>query len=68
MSIILNAANEIAVDLFLKKRINFTSIVEIIDKCLNDQKFNSADNLEEILEIDKKSRNFAIRISEKFYV
>ncbi len=68
VSVILNAANEIAVDLFLKKRINFTSIVEIIDKCLNDQKFNSANNLEEILEIDKKSRNFAIKISEKFYV
>ena len=68
VSIILNAANEIAVDLFLKKRINFTSIVEIIDKCLNDQKFNSANNLEEIFEIDKKSRNFAIKISEKFYV
>ena len=67
-SIILNAANEIAVDLFLRKRINFTSIVEIIDKCLNDQKFNSANNLEEILEIDKMSRNFAIKISEKFYV
>ena len=68
ISIILNAANEIAVDLFLKKRINFTNIVEIIDKCLNDQNFNPANNLEEILEIDKKSRNFAIKISEKFYV
>ena len=34
-SIILNASNEISVDLFLKKRIKFTSIVEIIDKCLN---------------------------------
>ena len=68
LSIILNAANEVAVDLFLKKRIKFTSIVEIIDKCLNDQNFNSVYNLEEILEIDKKSRVFAIFISENFYV
>ena len=68
VSIILNAANEIAVDLFLKKRINFTSIVEIIDKCLNDQNFNPAHNLDEILEIDKVSRDFAKKISEKFYV
>ena len=67
-SIILNASNEIAVDLFLKKRIKFTSIVEIIDKCLNKQKFNSAKNLEETLEIDKMSRIFAKKISEKFYV
>ena len=68
VSIILNAANEIAVDLFLKKRINFTSIVEIIDKCLNDQNFNPAHDLDEILEIDKVSRIFAKKISEKFYV
>ncbi len=67
-SIVLNASNEIAVDLFLKNRIKFTSIVEIIDKCLNEQKFNSANNLEETLEIDKVSRIFAKKISEKFYV
>ena len=67
-SIVLNASNEIAVDLFLKNRIKFTSIVEIIDKCLNEQKFNSANNLEETLEIDKISRIFAKKISEKFYV
>ena len=67
-SIVLNASNEIAVDLFLKKRIKFTSIIEIIDKCLNEQKFNSAKNLEETLEIDKISRIFAKKISEKFYV
>ena len=66
--IILNSANEIAVDLFLKKRINFISIIEIIDKCLNDQKFNSANSLEEVLEIDKISRLFAKKIAEKFYV
>ena len=68
VSIILNAANEIAVDLFLKKRINFSSIVEIIDKCLNEQNFNPAHDLDEILEIDNVSRIFAKKISEKFYV
>ena len=67
-SIVLNASNEVAVDLFLKKRIKFTSIVKIIDQCLNEQKFNSAKNLEETLEIDKMSRIFAKKISEKFYV
>ncbi len=66
--VVLNAANEIAVDLFLEKKINFTNIVEIIDNCLNDQNFNTAYNLEEILEIDKMSRIFAKKISEKFYV
>ena len=66
--IILNAANEIAVDLFLKKRIKFTSIVEIIDKSLNEQNFNSVCDLREILEIDKKCRIFAKKTAENFYV
>ena len=68
ISIILNAANEVAVDLFLKKKIKFISILEIIDKCLDEQSFNSAYDLDEILEIDRKSRIFAKKISEKFYV
>ena len=32
----------------LKKRIKFISIVDIIDKCLNEQNFKTANNLEEI--------------------
>ena len=68
VSIILNASNEVAVDLFLKKKINFTSIVDIIDKCLNDQNFNPVHSLEDILEVDKLSRKFAKKVSEKFYV
>ena len=37
-------------------------------KCLNEQNFNPAIDLDEILEIDKVSRIFAKKISEKFYV
>ena len=68
ISIILNAANEIAVDLFLKGKIKFTNIVEIIDKCLNELNFKSTKDLEEILEIDKECRIFAEIIADKFYV
>ena len=68
ISIILNAANEIAVDLFLKGKIKFTNIVEIIDKCLNELNFKSTKDIEEILEIDKECRIFAEIISDKFYV
>ena len=50
---------------FFKKRISFTSIVQIIDKCLNDQNYNSPNNLDEILEIDK-NRIFAKKISRNF--
>ena len=68
ISIILNAANEIAVDLFLKGKIKFTNIVEIIDKCLNELNFKSTKDLEEILEIDKECRILAEIIADKFYV
>ena len=68
ISIILNAANEIAVDLFLKGKIKFTNIFEIIDKCLNELNFKSTKDIEEILEIDKECRIFAEIISDKFYV
>lgn len=56
--IILNAANEIAVDSFLKKQINFTDITKINSFMLEkyDLKKNNPDNIENIIEIDKEVR------------
>lgn len=55
-SIVLNASNEIAVNLFLKDRIKFLDIPIIIKKQL--EKHNSIDNfeLEDIIEIDELTR------------
>ena len=55
--VVLNASNEAAVDLFLKKKIKFTEIPYLIQSALD--KHISADNLEleNIIEIDRWSRN-----------
>ena len=55
--IVLNAANEIAVDLFLNEKISFTDIEKIISKALDAHKPTEPQSLEEILEIDKETRN-----------
>ena len=59
MPIVLNAANEVAVDLFLNKKISFLEISEIIEKTLEKhQKINFPD-IDEIMEIDKWARKTA---------
>lgn len=50
---ILNAANEAAVDLFLKKQISFLTIEEIIQNALSKSKWIQSPTLEQLLETDK---------------
>jgi len=56
---ILNAANEIAVDKFLKGDISFTYIPTIIDKALEKIENHRSPDLETIIECDKETRRFA---------
>ncbi|MGB4129699.1 MAG: hypothetical protein WBK59_01955, partial [Acholeplasmatales bacterium] len=52
---VLNAANEAAVNLFIKEKISFLEIEEIVIKVLKEFKDNvSNPTLEEIIETDKK--------------
>ena len=53
---ILNTANEIAVDMFLKEKIRFTDIPNVINKALD--RYSNIENptLEDILNIDRKIR------------
>jgi 1-deoxy-D-xylulose-5-phosphate reductoisomerase len=55
-SIALNAANEIAVDAFLQKKIAFTSIAEIIEKVLAEFNITGVDTLDDILAADFTAR------------
>ncbi|MBR0423164.1 MAG: 1-deoxy-D-xylulose-5-phosphate reductoisomerase [Clostridia bacterium] len=55
---ILNAANEEAVNLFLKEKIKFLEITELVKKALESFKINKISSLEDILETDKKTREF----------
>ena len=54
MPIIFNVSNEIAVDLFLNKKISFVQIVEFINKNLDSFKNEKLESIEQIFEINSK--------------
>ncbi|RPI70708.1 MAG: 1-deoxy-D-xylulose-5-phosphate reductoisomerase [Ignavibacteriales bacterium] len=55
---ILNAANEIAVEKFLKGDISFNKIPDIIDNALNNIENHKSPDLDTIIECDKETRRF----------
>lgn len=55
--VVLNAANEIAVEKFLTNQITFDVIPDIIEKALDKNKFNSDPDLNEIIECDRVTRD-----------
>lgn len=64
--IVLNAANEVAVDLFLKEQISFIDIEKVISKALESHNSVIPGSLDEILHIDNEARKKAqefIRLS-----
>ncbi|GAB4287980.1 MAG: 1-deoxy-D-xylulose-5-phosphate reductoisomerase [Marinilabiliales bacterium] len=61
----LNAANEIAVDAFLKGKISFTDISDIIEKAMDKITFVQNPNIEDLIETDKESRIYAKSLIEK---
>ena len=58
MPTVLNAANEIAVELFLNKKIKFLDIYKIIEKAMDDHEVEEIDNLDSILRIDQATRKW----------
>ena len=59
---IMNAANEIAVDKFLNKKIKFSQIPELIHKALSKMGNHKSPDLEVIYECDKETRNFVTQL------
>jgi 1-deoxy-D-xylulose-5-phosphate reductoisomerase len=59
---ILNAANEVAVDSFLKNEIRFTQISELVERVMNQTKVSDKLSLDSILKADKMARQDALRI------
>ncbi|CAB3747948.1 1-deoxy-D-xylulose-5-phosphate reductoisomerase [Paraburkholderia humisilvae] len=55
----LNAANEIAVDAFLSRRIGFTAIAQVVDAVLNALPNRDAASLDDVLEADAAARRAA---------
>lgn len=56
---VLNAANEVAVNKFLNRKIAFNDIVKIIEETLNRSNLICPTSIEEIIEIDKETRILA---------
>lgn len=62
--IILNAANEVAVEHFLSRRIPFTGIARVIEQCLDlvaGKTRTAIDSLEAVLELDGDARRHALQ-------
>jgi 1-deoxy-D-xylulose-5-phosphate reductoisomerase len=62
---IMNAANEVAVDLFLKQKISFTGISELIEESLDKVEFINNPSLEDCLNTDNITRIKSLEISKK---
>ncbi len=56
---VLNAANEVAVQAFLKKRIAYTAIADVVEGTLSDVSTREADTLDVVLEDDSRARAVA---------
>jgi 1-deoxy-D-xylulose-5-phosphate reductoisomerase len=57
----LNAANEVAVEAFLSRRIGFTQIAQVIGDVLDQMPVTAANDLETVLAADAKARSLSIR-------
>ncbi len=62
---ILNAANEAAVDLFLKERIGFMGIPRMVEGALGKLSGSSCNTYEEILQVDQSARHYVHEASKR---
>ncbi|WP_304236466.1 1-deoxy-D-xylulose-5-phosphate reductoisomerase [Jiulongibacter sediminis] len=59
MACIVNAANEIAVDSFLKDKVGFLQMSDLIEKCMNQVSFVPKPSLEDYIKTDEETRRLA---------
>lgn len=59
MPCILNAANEIAVDAFLNRKISFTGMSDLVEQCMHQMTFIAKPSLEDLLTTDEEARKVA---------
>ena len=62
LACILNAANEIAVEAFLKKRISFPNIWQLNERLMQESTFIPQPTLDDYLETDREARAHALEI------
>jgi 1-deoxy-D-xylulose-5-phosphate reductoisomerase len=66
--LIINAANELSVNAFLKKQISFINIFSIIEDSMNIDHSIPCNNIEDIIEIDKIYREKIKHIIKKYVI
>lgn len=66
MPIVLNSANEIAVEAFLERKIEFLDIPGLIEETMKAHKPQAVDNMEMVLATDKWARDKAKEVSAKW--
>jgi 1-deoxy-D-xylulose-5-phosphate reductoisomerase len=64
--IVLNGADEVAVELFLKGKLKFTQIPSFIEKVLELSDFKKPSSVEEVVEIDRKARELAWKVAQRW--
>lgn len=62
MPAVLNAADEVCVENFLRGKIPFTRIFEDVKRAMSSHSFKKDPTIEEILEADREARNFIYNI------
>jgi len=67
MGAVLNGANEVAVEAFLRREILFPEIIMVIRKTLDCHTPRKVSSVEEAMEINSWARKMAFKIVEKFY-
>jgi 1-deoxy-D-xylulose-5-phosphate reductoisomerase len=65
--IVLNAADEVAVELFLNGKIRFTDIPKLIEEALNRADFKKPETVEEVVEIDRRAKELTLEIFRRFH-
>ncbi|MGB9710407.1 MAG: 1-deoxy-D-xylulose-5-phosphate reductoisomerase [Thermodesulfovibrio sp.] len=65
MPVVLNAADEIAVDAFLSGKLKFNEIPKLIKKVMDAHRVFNPDSIEEILEVDSWARKKALKEIKK---
>jgi len=63
---VLNAANEVAVEAFLTKRIRFDQIHHVNAHCLSVQLVSNMSTIEDLLVLDERTRALALSCVEKW--
>lgn len=65
MACILNAANEIAVDAFLKDKIGFLAMSDLLENCMEKITYIANPNYEDYVNTDEETRIFASKLVNK---